>query len=197
MKFDVIIIGGGLAGVTAATALQQAGLRCALIASGLSLHEAPRSAFREAGGTVLGGEEVVGGTISDGRLQSVRTRRLGDLELEADEFILATGKFFSKGLVADMSRVYEPLFGLDTEFDEDRGTWFSPGFSASQRFLEFGVRTAGGCALKDGETIENLRPVGEILAGMDITAPGATELIRSSALGAAEAILKKHQPCRK
>lgn len=197
MKFDVIIIGGGLAGVTAATALQQAGLRCALVASGLSLHEAPRAEFREAGGTVLAGEEVTGGTISGGRLQSVRTRRLGDLPLEADEFILATGKFFSKGLIADMSRVYEPLFGLDTEFDPDRGAWFSPGFSASQRFLEFGVRTSGGCALKDGNVIENLRPVGEILAGVDITAPGATELIRSSALEAAQAIIKNHQPCRK
>ena len=177
--------------MTAATVLQEAGLKCAVIAEGLSLHEAPRAPFRGAGGTVLTGEKVKGGIFDDSRLCGVYTQRLGGLLLQADEFILATGKFFSRGLVADMDGIREPLFGLDVEYDEDRSTWTDPSFAASQRFLGFGLKTRDGLALKGGIAIENLRPVGEILSGVDITVPGAEKLIRKSALDAAQAIINK------
>lgn len=191
MKFDVVVIGGGLAGMTAATELQRAGLRCAVVATGLSLHEAPRHDFKAAGGTLLAGDTVVGGKIEDGRVKSVCTEKLGDVTLEAGWFILATGKYFSKGIVADMDRVYEPLFGLDVDFDEDRGKWFDPSFAAPQRFLEFGVKTKGGCALKDGSPITNLLPVGEVLAGISSAQGDATAAIRQSALDAVQIIRRK------
>ncbi len=191
MKFDVIVIGGGLAGMTAAAALQGAGLRCAVIAEGLSLHLAPRNEFRKLGGTLLAGDSVNGGVIEDGRLLSVTTEKLGDVTLEADNFVLATGKYFSRGLVADMDKVYEPLFGLDVEYDADRSKWFDKSFAAHQRFLDFGLRTQDGCALKDGSPIVNLFPAGEVLAGISSAQEDATEAIKQSALQAVQAIRRK------
>ena len=190
MKFDVVIIGGGLAGTTAATALQQAGLRCVLVSAGLSLNEAPHTAFRTAGGTVLAGDSVTGGDIEDGRVLRVNTQKLGSEPLEADSFILSTGKYFSRGILADMDRVYEPVFGLDVDYDPDRSTWFSPFFAARQKFLDFGVSCSGACALKDGRRIVNLFPAGEVLAGVSGSRGDASEIIRRSALEAAEAVLK-------
>ena len=187
MKFDAVIIGGGLAGMTAATALQQGGLKCAVVAEGLSLSGASREAYTAAGGTLLAGDRVTGGTIENGRLVSIRTEKLGDVTLEARAFILATGKYFSRGIVADMNRVYEPVFGLDVQYDTDRICWFNSSFSAPQRFLEFGVITEDGCAVKDGVKIENLFPAGEVLAGLSSAASDATAEIKKSALAAAEA----------
>ena len=188
MKFDVVIIGGGLAGMTAATELQQAGLKCAVVAEGLSLFNTSRQEFKAAGGTLLAGDRVVSGRFAEDRLAAVRTEKLGDVELEAGSYVLATGKYFSRGLVADMDKVYEPLFGLDVEFDEDRSAWFDASFSAPQRFLAFGVKTRDGRALKDGKLIANLFPAGELLAGISSAQGDATELIKKSALEAAKAI---------
>ena len=188
MKFDVVIIGGGLAGMTAATELQKSGLKCAVVSEGLSLHNPSSREFKTAGGTLLNGDSVTGGTFKDGRLQSVTTQKLGDVSLEADNFILATGKYFSRGLVADMDRVYEPLFGLDVQYDKDRSTWFDPSFSAPQRFLDFGVVAKEGKALKDGGTVDNLYPVGEVLCGISSSQSDATDRIRLSALEAVKSI---------
>ena len=191
MKFDVIIIGGGLAGMTAATALQESGLKCAVVAEGLSLHNASRREFAAAGGTLLAGDRVVSGRFDGDRLAAVRTEKLGDVELEADCFVLATGKYFSRGLVADMDKVYEPLFGLDVEYEEDRAKWFDPSFAAPQKFLEFGVLAKDGCAVKDGVRIINLYPAGEVLAGLSSAQGDATEAIVKSATDAVNAIRRK------
>ena len=190
MRFDVVIIGGGLAGTTAATALQQAGLRCVLVSAGLSLNETSHAPFRAAGGTVLAGDTVTGGTLAGGRVLNVSTLKLGSEPLEADAFVLATGKYFSRGIVADMDRIYEPVFGLDVDYDSDRSTWFAPSFGAHQRFLDFGVCSGGGCALKDGERILNLFPAGEVLATVSGSCGDASEPIRRSAMEAVDNILK-------
>ena len=68
--------------------------------------------------------------------------------------------------VADMDRVYEPLFGLDVEYEKDRSKWFDPDFFAPQPFLSFGVRVdADGHPSVQGVTVNNLLVKGEILAG--------------------------------
>lgn len=188
MKFDVIIIGGGLAGVTAATALQREGRRCAIVSAGLSPHKVDLREFRKDGGTVLAGDAVTGGIIQVGRLLCVYTGKLGDTPLEADHFILATGKYFSRGLSSDMDRIYETIFGLDVEYAADPADWFAPGFHNSQPFMQFGVKSKGGCALKDGVRIANLYPVGEILAGIDGSDEDADARITGSALEAVRII---------
>ena len=174
--------------MTAATQLQRSGLKCAVVSEGLSLHKAPGTEFRAAGGTILAGDRVTSGVIKDGKLLSVNTEKLAGVPLEASAFILATGKFFSRGIVADMDSVYEPVFGLDVEYAADRSIWFSESFAAPQPFLGFGVKTIDGRALKDGSPIVNLFPAGEVLAGVSSAQEDATELIRKTALDAAEAI---------
>ena len=171
MRYDVVIIGGGLAGITAGLQLQKSGKRTVVISAGLSLHETPRSEYVAAGGTILAGDTVEGGSFTEGRLDYVRTHNLGSTPMYADSFILCTGKFFSKGLVSTMDRVFEPVFGCDVQYDHDRTAWALPDFSSEQPFMSFGVTTdEKGRVSIGGSTVENLYAAGEILAGkVDIT----------------------------
>lgn len=166
MKFDVVIIGGGLAGVTAGVELQKAGLRCVVVSGGLSLDETPRKEFVELGGTLLRGDHVVRGDWNGNTLRCVYTRNLGGTRLDAADFILATGKFFSRGLVSTMDGIYEPIFGCDVEFDPDRSRWVNPDFFGEQPFETFGVITDPEAhVIVDGVVKDNLYAAGEILAG--------------------------------
>lgn len=181
MKFDVIIIGGGLAGMTAGEMLQGSGLKCAVIAEGRSLWNVSSKVFEDAGGEFLAGDRVVSGTFEGNALKSVRTGNLGEFDLEADTFIIATGKYFSRGLVADMDKIYEPVFGLDVDYDTDRSNWFNFNFSGKQNFMEFGVFTDEKSRPSiDGQVIENLYAAGEILPGINCVAPDAEQAIRAS-----------------
>ncbi|MBO4264041.1 MAG: FAD-binding protein [Bacteroidales bacterium] len=177
MKFDVVIIGGGLAGMTAATLLQKSGKACVVIARGLSLSGEDRGEFERLGGTILPGDRVISGTVRGNRVCSVRTERLGDIALEADDFILATGKFFSCGLIADMEHVYEPIFGLDVRQTPGFGDRADESFHARQAFLDFGVITRNGRGLLHGQPLENLFVAGEVREGLS----GQADAIRQSA----------------
>ena len=180
MKFDVIIIGAGSAGLRVASALQGAGLKTAVIGAGRSVNEVDPAPYERLGGTLLIGDSVSEGLFEDGRLKAVRTANLGAYPLEAERFVLATGKFLGGGLVADMERVYEPLFGLDVAWDEDRSRWFDADFGAPQPFLSFGLKTdAQSRPSLGGRTVENLYACGEILAG--ISAVDGQEAIAASA----------------
>jgi len=166
MRFDVIVIGGGFAGMAKATELQKGGLRCAVISKGRSLYGFEPKEFEAAGGVLMMDEALKARFSEDGSVAAVITAKLGpDTALEADKFYLATGKYFAGGLVADMDRLYEPVFGVDVKYEKDRGKWFDPSFAAPQPFMDFGVEvSAAGCALKDGKEITNLFPIGEIIA---------------------------------
>ncbi len=166
MTCDVVIIGGGLAGLTAALELQRAGRQCVVVAGGVSLHETPRAEYIAAGGVFLRGDFVKRGEWEGNRLMRVWTRNLGDEAIEAAHFILATGRFFSKGLVSTMDEIYEPVFGCDVRYEKDRSKWVNLDFFGVQPFEEFGVETdSTGRALINGEVAENLFVAGEILCG--------------------------------
>jgi len=166
MRFDVVIIGGGLAGMTAAVALQKAGKRCAAVSEGLSLNKTPGLEFLRLGGTLFSGDSVVKGEWDGDSLKCVFTRNLENTRLEADHFILSTGKFFSRGLISTMDSIYEPVFGCDVSYERDRDRWTDPDFFARQPFENFGVITDGsGRVLISGRAAANLYAAGEILAG--------------------------------
>jgi len=166
MKYDVIIIGGGLAGVTAGIELLKAGRRCCIVSEGLSLHKTPKEEYIIAGGTFLAGDSVISGTWDGDKLLSVKTRNLEDTLLHADNFILASGKFFSRGLIATMDSVIEPIFGCDVEYDPCRDRWYDHDFYTVQPFECFGVKTTQeGRVLIGNKPASNLWAAGEILAG--------------------------------
>lgn len=172
MKFDVVIIGGGRAGCSAAAQLCDSGLKVAIVSEGLSLSVsgsatpyARLAELQRRGVTVLRGDRAVGALIEDGRVKSVHTRNLGDDALQADWFVLATGKFFSRGLLSDKEHIWEPVFGADVEYDPDRSKWYDPDFNKPQPFMKYGVKTSpDGFVLAGGAVVGNLLAVGEIVA---------------------------------
>ena len=120
--------------------------------------------FEVLGGTFLMGDEVTSAALHEGVVSSITTRNLDTSRLFADHFILATGGYFSKGLVSTPTQVYEPLFGLDIDYPEDRNAWYDADFFAEQPYMDFGVKTDAGLhAVKDGEPLRNLFAIGSVL----------------------------------
>lgn len=127
-----------------------------------------KSAFEAAGGTFLMGDEVSGTDINDGKVTAVRTANIGDINLTADTYVLASGSYFGHGIVADMDKVYEPVFGSDVIFNEDRNSWYDKNFFSRQEFIGFGVATDSDFkVLKGGRTISNLYAAGSVLGGFN------------------------------
>ena len=124
--------------------------------------------FQKQGGVYMLGDSVVSGTFVDGRLKSVRTVNHEDTEFEADNFILASGSFFSKGLVATQNGVVEPVFGLDVDAVSDRKEWYDRNMFNAQPYMKFGVSTDSEFRVRrDGNTVTNLYAAGAVLSGFN------------------------------
>ena len=120
--------------------------------------------YEVLGGTFLGGDEAVEAHLYDGVVHSIVTRNLDSHYLEASNFILATGGYFSKGLRTNPFEVSEPVFGLDVESAQDRNEWYNPSFAGDQPYMQFGVRTDASLhAIKDGAPLKNLYAIGSVL----------------------------------
>ncbi len=161
---------------------------------GIEVQRALTDLFCSRGGTLLKGDTVTSGTFSDGRLDSIRTSNIPDIEFRADNFVLCSGSFFSKGLVAEKDRIYEGALGVDVEAPEDRKEWFDANdFFAKQNYIGFGVKTAPGeglKALREEKTVENLYVAGAILGGCNALYEGCGGGVSiSSAFYAADSIL--------
>lgn len=168
MKFDVIIIGGDRCDAAEGLRYIKEGKSVCLIAEGGHLDSPEdRLAFAHAGGTLLLGDSVARVEwTEDGSVASLFTVNLGSTPLEAPLYVLASGRFFTKGLCSDMDKVWEPVFGADVSFGEDPSKWCcAEDFFAPQPFESFGVLTSGdGHVLKDGKPVSNLIACGSILA---------------------------------
>ena len=137
-------------------------------APGIRVQMMLKKHFQKSGGTYMLGDSVTGGGFEDGKLKYITTLNHGDFRFEADNFILASGSFFSKGLVSDIDGVHEPVFGLDVESLENRPDWYRRDMFKAQPYMGFGVKTDSGFkALKDDRPIENLYAVGSVLGGVN------------------------------
>ena len=97
-------------------------------------------------------------------VQNVVTKHLDRHYLEAGHFILASGGFFSKGLISNPFKIYEPLFELDMDYDTDRNAWYDPTFANHQPYLHFGVKTDASLRpCRKGVPVKNLYVIGSIL----------------------------------
>jgi glycerol-3-phosphate dehydrogenase subunit B len=134
---------------------------------GMRLDEALRSRFAELGGVLLPGERVCGGAIEKSRVLSLALASRA--KISADNFVLATGSFFSGGLVSRPDSIREPVFDLKVFANQRRGNWYNPVFlsAESHPFMEYGVVTDSSlCALDaSGRAVENLYCAGAVLAG--------------------------------
>jgi len=152
-----------------------------------------RRRFEAAGGVYFLGDTVLRGEFRSGGVVKLYTNNHADIPFEAETFVLATGSYFSRGLVASATGVSEPVFGLDVVCDADRGTWYDRNFFGRQRYLSFGVKSdAGFRASKGGRPLANLYVIGAGLAGFDPVATGCGAGVSLlTALGAAERILSE------
>lgn len=122
----------------------------------------------------MAGDTVTRGEFSGHRLHKVYTENFGDIPLEADNFVISTGSFFGHGLIADLNRIYEPVFGLDLDAGKSRTDWYEKDFYASQPYMSYGVVTDDRFrpCLK-GETIDNLFATGALLNGFNALKEGS------------------------
>lgn len=133
---------------------------------GIKAQQSLQRRFRTLGGEYFLGDTVLSAEIRGARVRRIFTANHGDVPFEADNFVLATGSFFSKGLVATPDRVVEPVFGADTVYDADRSQWYTLRFFDRHNYQAFGVRTDRELrAVKGGAAIENLYCAGAGLAG--------------------------------
>ena len=141
---------------------------------GIRLQLMLKKYFQQLGGTYMLGDTVTGGEFKDGKLVSVTTQNHGEVRFEADNFILASGNFFSKGLVSDIDGVYEPVFGLDMDYISERPEWYKRNMFEAQPYMNFGVSTGEDFkTMKNGEIIDNLYAAGAVLSGFNALKEGS------------------------
>jgi glycerol-3-phosphate dehydrogenase subunit B len=160
---------------------------------GVRAQLALRRAFERAGGVYMLGDTVVGYDMVDGRIAKVYSANHSNIGLEADDYVLATGSYFSRGLEATREGVCEPIFGLDVDAATDRGEWYRRDLFEAQPFEKFGVVTDEALhAVKEGKAVENLYVCGAGLSGFNpVKEQCGAGVSMLTALRVADNILKK------
>lgn len=116
------------------------------------------------------GNPVIGAAMKDGRCEGITLQNPPiETEFQADQFILATGRFLGGGLWADMERITEPIFGLPVVQPARRGFWFFGRFFQPEAHPIHRAGIATDQALRpidaEGQVIlTNVRIAGSILA---------------------------------
>lgn len=133
-------------------------------APGIRLQMMLKQYFQNLGGVYLLGDIVTNGHIEDNRLCDIHTINHKDIPFEAENFIIATGSFFSHGLIAHPNSVCEPIFNLDVTESGERQDWFNQNVFENQAYMTFGVKTDNELhPLISGTPVKNLYAIGSIL----------------------------------
>lgn len=184
---------------TAAQLAERIGRPVAVVATlppsvpGLQTQMQLRRYFQQLGGVYMLGDTAVRYEAEGDRIAALYTADHGDIAFTADDYVLATGSYFSQGLVAGMNGVREPLFGLDVACAADRGAWYDRDLFAAQPFEQFGVKCDERLrGLRGGRVVENLYAIGAGLAGFNPVKEGCGAGVSMlTALRASEEILSK------
>lgn len=164
---------------------------------GIQTQIALRRYFQQLGGCYMLGDTAVDYDSDGDLIKAVYTANHGCDPLFADNFVLATGSYFSRGLettgAGDLS---EPLFGIDTVHLPERKSWYNRDLFEAQPFEQFGLAAdSEQRALKAGDSIRNLYVAGAGLAGFNAVKEGCGAGVSMlTALFAASRILQKSKP---
>lgn len=153
-----------------------------------------KAEFERNGGRFFLGDNVLEADFNDdGSVKSIATSNFDDIRVYADDFVLATGSFFSKGLIATPEKVYEPVFGADLTYADKRDGWFDRNFWNRQNYISFGAKVSGTLnAFINGKEVSNLYAIGSLIGGANTLYEGCGGGVAIiSALKAADIILQK------
>ncbi|MEW5733400.1 MAG: glycerol-3-phosphate dehydrogenase subunit GlpB [Thermodesulfobacteriota bacterium] len=138
---------------------------------GMRLDLALRNRLAELSGVFIAGDRAISGKTENGKVRCVTTRINEEPGFSARAYVLATGSYFSGGLITRHDMVAEPVFGLSVQRTLPRNTWYHKEFlaPAGHPFFKFGVVTDRDFRAVDagGNVVENLFCAGSVLAGYD------------------------------
>lgn len=159
--------------------------------SGMRIHAQLMHYFMMLGGAYIAGEPAASGVIEDGKLLGIKTAKPGSSPYKADNYVLATGSFVSRGLTANHNGIHETVLDLDIDADPDREQWTRFGVMQPQAYWTYGVTTDEHLrCFKQGKPISNLHAIGSILSGHNAIKMGdGTGVSMLTALAVAQDII--------
>ena len=158
---------------------------------GIHTQQKLRSVFQQNGGVFMLGDNVL--DIKGNRISQIYSFNHGDIPFVGQNFILATGSYFSQGLIASTEKIYEPIFDLDVTFTPNRTQWYNSDVFDTQPYQSFGIKTDSTFrCTREGKLFENLYAAGAILEGFNPLKEGCGAGVSIlSAMYIAEQILSK------
>ena len=160
---------------------------------GIHTQQKLRSVFQQNGGVFMLGDNVLCADIKGNRISQIYSFNHGDIPFVGQNFILATGSYFSQGLIASTEKIYEPIFDLDVTFTPNRTQWYNSDVFDTQPYQSFGIKTDSTFrCTREGKIFENLYAAGAILEGFNPLKEGCGAGVSIlSAMYIAEQILSK------
>ena len=160
---------------------------------GIHTQQKLRSVFQQNGGVFMLGDNVLCADIKENRISQIYSFNHGDIPFVGQNFILATGSYFSQGLIASTEKIYEPIFDLDVTFTPNRTQWYNSDVFDTQPYQSFGIKTDSTFrCTREGKIFENLYAAGAILEGFNPLKEGCGAGVSIlSAMYIAEQILSK------
>ena len=149
--------------------------------------------FLSLGGIHMLGDNVTHGDFNGNKLEQIYSFNHGNIPFKADHFVLATGSYFSQGLIANRTTIYEPIFKLDVRHSTNRSDWYQRNVFESQEYMSYGIKTnADFQGQKDGQIIDNLYVIGAGLESFNAIKEGSGAGVSLlTALQVAKNILRK------
>ena len=150
-----------------------------------------KKTFESLGGTFLSGDVAINPVFDEDRVVAVHTANLGSIELRADNFVLASGGLFGKGLDASPQKLSEQVFGLDVDCPADRSRLCDEDFFAPHGFAGIGVSCDDSFRpFRNGRIVENLYVAGSEVGGCDSLYEGSGAGVAiMTAMSVAESII--------